>query len=86
MIKTKIVAVSLMLTFASAGAFAKPSCLKGAVVGGVGGHFIGKHPIIGAAAGCAIGHHMSKKQERQQQAQAQAQARAQQQANQQPRR
>lgn len=86
MIKTKIVAVSLMLTFASAGAFAKPSCLKGAVVGGVGGHFVGNHPLLGAAAGCAIGHHMSKKQERQQRAQAQAQARAQAQANQQPRR
>jgi hypothetical protein len=75
--KAKILAVSLMLSLASAGAMAKPSCAKGAVVGGVGGHFLGHHPIIGAAAGCAVGHHMSKKQERQER---EAQARANQQA------
>lgn len=83
--KAKILAVSLMLSLASAGAMAKPSCAKGAVVGGVGGHFLGHHPIIGAAAGCAVGHHMSKKQERQQQEQARAnQQAANQQQQQQP--
>lgn len=37
-------------------------CLKGAAVGGVGGHMIGKgHGMAGAAAGCAIGHHHAAK-------------------------
>jgi uncharacterized protein YcfJ len=32
-------------------------CIKGAIVGGVAGHFMGHHGMVGAAAGCAIGHH-----------------------------
>ena len=36
-------------------------CVKGAVVGGVAGHFAGHHPILGAAAGCAVGHHMANR-------------------------
>ena len=36
-------------------------CLKGAAVGGVGGHFVGKgHAVGGAAIGCAVGHHRAK--------------------------
>lgn len=46
-------------------------CVKGAVVGGVAGHVAGHHGLLGAGAGCAIGHHeASKKQERSQQANA----------------
>jgi len=40
-------------------------CLKGAVVGGAVGHFAGRHGVLGAAAGCAIGHHQANKAERQ---------------------
>jgi hypothetical protein len=36
-------------------------CLKGAAVGGVVGHVAGKHGVVGAAAGCAIGHHDAAK-------------------------
>lgn len=36
-------------------------CLKGAAVGGVAGHVAGHHGKIGAAAGCAIGHHKASK-------------------------
>jgi hypothetical protein len=32
-------------------------CLKGAVIGGVAGHFAGHHGLLGAGAGCVIGHH-----------------------------
>ncbi|VVT19537.1 conserved exported hypothetical protein [Sphingomonas sp. EC-HK361] len=36
-------------------------CLKGAAVGGVGGHFVGHgHAVAGAAIGCAVGHHRAK--------------------------
>jgi hypothetical protein len=39
-------------------------CLKGAVVGGVAGHFVGHHGLLGAGAGCVIGHHEAAKHER----------------------
>ena len=45
-------------------------CLKGAAVGGVAGHFAHHHAILGAAAGCAIGHHRASVAARQQAAQA----------------
>ena len=39
-------------------------CLSGAAVGGVAGHVAGHHGILGAAAGCAVGHHMAVRQNR----------------------
>ena len=36
-------------------------CIKGAAVGGVGGHMAGHHGAMGAAAGCAVGHHEANK-------------------------
>jgi hypothetical protein len=39
-------------------------CLSGAVVGGVAGHVAGHHGLLGAAAGCAIGHHEAVKHNR----------------------
>jgi hypothetical protein len=41
-------------------------CLKGAAVGGVAGHFAGNHGVLGAGAGCVIGHHEASKHARQQ--------------------
>lgn len=38
-------------------------CLKGAVVGGLAGHMAG-HGVLGAAGGCAVGHHMANRAER----------------------
>jgi hypothetical protein len=38
-------------------------CIKGAIVGAVAGHYAGHHGLLGAAAGCVIGHHMAKKHE-----------------------
>ena len=32
-------------------------CVSGAAIGGVAGHVAGHHGILGAAAGCAVGHH-----------------------------
>ena len=36
-----------------------------AVVGGIAGHFA-HHPVVGAAVGCAIGHHRAAVQQREQ--------------------
>jgi uncharacterized protein YcfJ len=36
--------------------------MKGAAAGGVAGHFVGNgHAVLGAAGGCAVGHHMANK-------------------------
>jgi hypothetical protein len=39
-------------------------CLKGAAIGGVAGHFAGHHGLLGAGAGCIIGHHEATKHAR----------------------
>jgi hypothetical protein len=56
-------AISMTLIAVTAPAEAK-GCIKGAVVGGVAGHFAGHHGVLGAAAGCAIGHHEANKQQK----------------------
>jgi outer membrane lipoprotein SlyB len=38
-------------------------CIKGAVVGGAAGH-LAHHTLLGAAAGCVIGHHEAAKRAR----------------------
>lgn len=55
----------IALTFATASLMASPvvatGCLKGAAVGGVAGHFVGRgHAVAGAAIGCVVGHHRAK--------------------------
>ena len=54
---------ALLLLGASNGAQAK-GCIKGAAVGAVAGHFARHHAVLGAAAGCVVGHHMAKKKQR----------------------
>ena len=39
-------------------------CIKGAIVGGAAGHLAGNHGTVGAAAGCAIGHHRATVKDR----------------------
>jgi hypothetical protein len=41
-------------------------CLKGVAVGGVAGHLAGHHGVLGASAGCVIGHHEASKHSREQ--------------------
>jgi hypothetical protein len=43
---------------------AAAGCLKGAVIGGVAGHYVGHHGVLGAGAGCLIGHHEATKHAR----------------------
>ncbi len=38
-------------------------CIKGAIIGGVAGHMAG-HGKVGAAAGCAMGHHSAAKKDK----------------------
>lgn len=48
------------LFFAGASPVHAAGCLKGAAVGGLAGHMAG-HGVLGAAGGCAVGHHMANK-------------------------
>jgi hypothetical protein len=59
-------ALTLALAVTTITADAK-GCIKGAVVGGVAGHYAGHHGLLGAAAGCAVGHHEAKKNARESQ-------------------
>jgi uncharacterized protein YcfJ len=49
-----------VISFASIPGAEAKGCIKGAIVGGVAGHMAG-HGKLGAAAGCAIGHHEANK-------------------------
>lgn len=59
--------ISIIVLALPAPAAAK-GCIKGALVGGVAGHFVGHHGVLGAAAGCAIGHHEANKRKQNAQA------------------
>jgi hypothetical protein len=51
-----VVAAALMVAPGAANA----GCLKGAVAGGIAGHFA-HHTLLGAAGGCIAGHYAAKK-------------------------
>jgi hypothetical protein len=55
-------AIVALSTLAAMPANAK-GCLKGALVGGAAGHYVGHHGVLGAAAGCVIGRHEARKRE-----------------------
>lgn len=57
-------AVAAALLVGSA-ATAQAGCITGAIVGGIAGHMVG-HGGLGAAAGCAVGHHSSAKKKQRQ--------------------
>jgi hypothetical protein len=47
-----------------AGAANAAGCVKGAIVGGVAGHYLANHGWLGAAAGCLIGRHEANRSAR----------------------
>lgn len=65
--RSGLMAISLCASLLVAGA-AQAGCLTGAAIGGVAGHVAGHHGLLGAAAGCAIGHHEANVQNQKQQA------------------
>ena len=60
-----VVPVAMLAVVAlSSGPSQAAGCLKGAVVGGVAGHFVGHHGLLGAGAGCLIGRHQANRRAR----------------------
>ena len=51
------------LALASVSSADAKGCIKGAIIGGAAGH-LAHHGVLGAAAGCIIGHHQAKVRER----------------------
>ena len=73
----KIAALVIAGSMVFASAADAKGCLKGAVVGGVAGHFMHRHTVLGAVAGCVIGHHMAVTKEQQEKAAREKQQQAQ---------
>lgn len=57
-------AVVAVVVAGAAGQADAKGCIKGAVVGGIAGHLAHHHGLLGAAAGCVIGHHEAAKKAR----------------------
>ncbi len=58
------VAAGALTLLAPVGPASAKGCIKGAIVGGIAGHYAGHHGLLGAAAGCVIGHHEATKRAR----------------------
>jgi outer membrane lipoprotein SlyB len=71
--KIAVLVVAASLSLAPLSAANAKGCLKGAAVGAVAGHFVHRHTVLGAVAGCVIGHHMAVKKEQQEKTQHQQQ-------------
>jgi outer membrane lipoprotein SlyB len=63
-----VAAVTACFVLTSIPAAEAKGCLKGAAIGGVAGHLMHHHAILGAAVGCVIGHHMAVKKQREEKA------------------
>ena len=60
--KTAFAIVSVAaLSLVSASVADAKGCIKGALIGGVAGHYASRHGVLGAAAGCVVGHHLAKR-------------------------
>jgi hypothetical protein len=57
----RAIVACLAIIFALAAPANAKGCLKGAVLGGVAGHYTVHHGLLGAAAGCIIGRHEAKR-------------------------
>ena len=63
-IKLASLALAASTMLFATGAVQAKGCIEGAAVGGVAGHVAGKHGAVGAAGGCAIGHHEASKKDK----------------------
>ncbi|MGJ7582847.1 hypothetical protein ACSFA3_21970 [Variovorax sp. RHLX14] len=74
--RTSVIALAFVSLISIGGIASAKGCIKGAAVGGVAGHVAGKHGVVGAAAGCAVGRHQANKKDQAEAARNQAPASA----------
>lgn len=70
-----LIATTTLIALAGSSPALAKGCIRGAIAGGVAGHYVGKgHAFLGAAGGCAAMHHYYARQAAQKRAAAHAQA------------
>jgi hypothetical protein len=58
MLRKNVLAAALAATAFGASPVVAKGCIRGAIVGGVAGHYVGRgHALVGAAVGCFLAHH-----------------------------
>lgn len=55
-----------LLTFGSVGVAEAKGCIKGAIIGGIAGHYLAERGVVGAVAGCLGGRYLANRQARRQ--------------------
>lgn len=55
-----------VVTLLSVGAAEAKGCIKGAIIGGVAGHYLAERGVVGAVAGCLAGRALANRQARRQ--------------------
>ncbi|MFJ7437009.1 hypothetical protein ACIQW5_05055 [Methylorubrum thiocyanatum] len=63
----RIFATAAMLTVMTglgAGAAEAKGCIKGAIIGGVAGHYLAERGVVGAVAGCLAGRALANRRAR----------------------
>jgi len=53
-----------LVTLMSAGAAEAKGCIKGAIIGGLAGHYLAERGVVGAVAGCLGGRYLANRQAR----------------------
>ena len=51
-----------LVTLMGAGAAEAKGCIKGAIIGGLAGHYLAERGVVGAVAGCLGGRYLAKRQ------------------------
>ena len=52
------------VTLMSIGAAEAKGCIKGAIIGGLAGHYLAERGVVGAVAGCLGGRYLANRQAR----------------------
>lgn len=55
-----------VVTLLSVGTAEAKGCIKGAIIGGVAGHYLAERGVVGAVAGCLAGRALANRQARRQ--------------------
>jgi uncharacterized protein YcfJ len=55
-----------LLTLGSVGAAEAKGCIKGAIIGGIAGHYLAERGVVGAVAGCLGGRYLANRDARRQ--------------------
>ena len=50
-----------IVTLLSTGAAEAKGCIKGAIIGGIAGHYLAERGVVGAAAGCLGGRYLANR-------------------------